>query len=91
MDLLNKLTIKNLKLLRNKVHLFISDSYSTSDFNSFSYCEYVWSKYALYTVLTDPSICKDSAILQCFKPTDKELDYIKTSPLKITYKKKEDD
>ena len=85
------LTIKNLKLLRNKVHLFISDSYSTSDFNSFSQSEYVWSKYALYAVLTDPSICKDATFLKCFKPTNEELSYIKTSPLKINYKKKEDD
>lgn len=85
------LTIKNLKLLRNKVHLFIADTYATSDYNSFSYSEYVWSKYALYTVLTDPTICNDSSLLECFKPTSKEIDYIKNFPLKVNYKNKKEE
>ena len=85
------LTIKNLKILRNKVHLFIADTYSTSDFNSFSRGEYIWSKYALYAILTDPSICIDSSYLNCFKLTTEELNYIKNNPLKVSYKEKKEE
>lgn len=60
---LNKDYITHLrKNLRNKIHLTIAEDFYQTDYNTFSYIDYVSAKVFLFNILTDSSFDRDKQI-----------------------------
>lgn len=48
--------IKKYKKLRNRVHLQIGEDKSDTDYFNFAEKDYLWAKYLLYTILSNPQL-----------------------------------
>ncbi len=51
--------LKQLRELRNRVHLHIGDKYNDHDYNNFSWDEICLARKILYTIITCNEFCKD--------------------------------
>jgi len=76
------LIIKNLKELRNKVHLHLAEDYYESDYNSFGLTEFYWAKCIVHYIITNDKFCKNSNVFKYLKPTEEEIVYMKNNPVK---------
>ncbi len=86
--------IKNLKALRNKVHLHLAETSDDTDWNSFSKTDYLWARYTLFIIMTNSLFIRDSSqaiIYDFLELTADEIKAIKVSPVKDRKSKKKDD
>ena len=59
----NKEYLKLLRKLRNKIHLTTATTLSETDYNKFSYADYLSAKFFLFTILNDSIFGKDKQVV----------------------------
>lgn len=71
--------LKQLRELRNRVHLHIGDRYNDHDYNNFSWDEICLARKILYTIITCDEFCKDINMYRFIKGKIDKFDNIRTS------------